>query len=146
MAASRRRIGLSEEKEGVKGSRRRPLILSDIDQIADIEKKEEQPEKKGVEGVPGEESIAIFEPYDPEKARQEVMKTGEEGLPEEIREEILGLQEEEEYVTLNFEQAPIAQILNAVSETLGINFIMSPGAKGAITMQTSKPRPPNHQE
>jgi general secretion pathway protein D len=67
---------------------------------------------------------------------------GDETIPKEIREELLGVKEEEEdYVTLNFEQAPIEKILNAISETLGINFIMSPGAKGSITMQTSKPVP-----
>jgi type II secretory pathway component GspD/PulD (secretin) len=144
-ASSRRQIGLSEEKEmekGVKGSRRRPLILSDIDQIPEIkEDKETESKKIGVEPVSREESVSIFEPYDPEKARQELMRAGGEMIPEEIREDILGLQAEEEYVTLNFEQAPVAQILNAVSETLGINFIMSPGAKGSITMQTSKPVP-----
>ena len=144
-ASSRRQIGLSEEKEmekGVKGSRRRPLILSDIDQIPEIkEDKEKESQKIGAEPVSGEESVSIFEPYDPEKARQELMRAGGEQIPEEIREDILGLQAEEEYVTLNFEQAPIAQILNAVSETLGINFIMSPGVKGSITMQTSKPVP-----
>jgi type II secretory pathway component GspD/PulD (secretin) len=143
--SSRRQIGLSEEKEMekvVKGSRRRPLILSDIDQIPEIEEDKEKESKKiGVEPVSGEESVSIFEPYDPEKARQELMRAGGEQIPEEIREDILGLQAEEEYVTLNFEQAPVAQILNAVSETLGINFIMSPGVKGSITMQTSKPVP-----
>ncbi len=144
--SSRRQISTSEEEaisKEVRSPRRRPLILSEIDQASESEKKEEAELKKSViDRVPGEESVTIFEPYDPEKERQEALSKVDETIPEEIREEILGLKkEEEDYVTLNFEQAPVEQILNAVSETLGINFIMSPGAKGTITMQTSKPVP-----
>jgi len=150
MAASgvetpRRRIGSFDDQaatEEGKGARRRPLILTDIEEVPDAkEKKAETTQKAGAEGVAKGGSVSIFEPYDPEKARQEALKEGGETLPKEIREELLGVREEEEYVTLNFEQAPVAQILNAVSETLGINFIMSPGVKGTITMQTSKPVP-----
>ena len=144
--SSRRRVDLSEEEaisKEVKGPSRRPLILSEIDQASESEKKEEEEAKKaGIYHVSGKKSKAIFEPYDPEKAREEILKPDEEGIPKEIKDELLGYKEEEEdYVTLNFEQAPIEQILNAVSETLGINFIMTPGAKGSITMQTSKPVP-----
>ncbi|MGA1795785.1 MAG: secretin N-terminal domain-containing protein [bacterium] len=141
---SRRRIASSEDQAATgegKGARRRPLILTDIEEVPEAkEKKAEAPRKAGAEGIAKQGSISIFEPYDPEKARQEALREGGETLPKEIREELLGVTEEE-YVTLNFEQAPIAQILNAVSETLGMNFIMSPGAKGTITMQTSKPVP-----
>ena len=141
--APRRRFTMPDEKEvseKEKASRRRPLILSDIEEPPEIEKKKET-QKPAIESVIKKESVSVFEPFDPDRALKEAMAPGEEGLPQEIRAELLGLSPEEDYVTLNFEQAPVAQILNAVSETLGINFIMSPGAKGAITMQTSKPVP-----
>ncbi|MBN2372852.1 hypothetical protein JXL19_03570 [bacterium] len=142
--ASRRQAGLSgqgaEERE--KSSRRRLITESGVEKIlltgAD--------EKTGLDKTAyfeDEKSVPIFEPYDPEKPSEKgSVEQFEEGLPQEIKEELLGLtKKEEDYVTLNFEQAPIAQILNAVSETLGINFIMTPGVKGDITMQTSKPVP-----
>ncbi len=132
--SSRRQIGeLAEEKKDA-DSQRRSLNKSGIEKVSMTGRKEDQTETQ--------KSVAIFEPFDPEKqAKEEIIPEGEERLPEEITKELLGETPEEEYVTLNFEQAPIEDILNSVSEILGINFIMTPGVKGAITMQTSKPVP-----
>lgn len=43
---------------------------------------------------------------------------------------------EEQYVMLNFENADIGTVINTISEMLKINYILSPGVAGKITIQS----------
>ncbi|MGA1866995.1 MAG: secretin N-terminal domain-containing protein [bacterium] len=137
---SRRELVAKEEK-----SAKAPKEKKDISEEETIREEEldydlTEP-KKGLD-IP-KETVSIFKPYDPEKDKEEIQIPPEGPIPPEIKEELLGREVfPEEPVTLNFEDAPIEQILNAVSETLGINFIMASNVKGStITMQTTKPVP-----
>ena len=115
------------------------------EEIVDKKQNEEEEDEDRIKfGLDiSKETKSIFKPYDPEKDKEEPQFSSEGPIPPEIQEELLGKELFlEEPVTLNFEEAPIEQILNAVSETLGINFIMAAGTKGGkITMQTAKPVP-----
>ncbi|MEW5803533.1 MAG: secretin N-terminal domain-containing protein [bacterium] len=95
------------------------------------------------EGKGEEKDRALFTPYNPEDKAQS-QKTPPSMMPSEIKQKILSSGADtsgEEYVTLNFENAAIDDIINTVSEYIGLNYIMGTGVKGQISMQTSKPVP-----
>ncbi len=97
----------------------------------------------GVDTVKVEKNRSIFKPYIPPEKQTRLVEALPDEMPAGVKEQIISSGEfsPEEYVTLNFEQAPIDEIINTVSETLGMNYILAPGVKGQITMQTSKPVP-----
>jgi len=136
-STSRRHLSEPGEEEKEIDNGRRTFPKPGIEKVSK-EKKTDAKEKLALD-----KSVSIFEPFDPDKETPgELLEETEGDIPEEIKKELLGeAAPEEDFVTLNFEQAPIEEILNAISETIGINFIMTPGVKGAITMQTSKPVP-----
>ncbi|MGA1875037.1 MAG: secretin N-terminal domain-containing protein [bacterium] len=104
---------------------------------------EAKPAVKVITNKKDEETHTLFKPYVPQDEPQSHAEPFIDEMPAEIQEQILasGKMAADEYVTLNFEQAPIDEIINTISEALGLNYIMAPGVKGQITMQTSKPVP-----
>jgi len=45
--------------------------------------------------------------------------------------------EEDKYVSLNFDNAEIGVVIQTISELIGLNYIVAPGVKGRVTIQTS---------
>ncbi len=46
--------------------------------------------------------------------------------------------EEEKYIVLNFDEADIKTVISTIGELLGINYILSPGISGKVTIQSYK--------
>lgn len=90
-----------------------------------------------------DKSRTVFKPYVPQDKPQSQVEPLPDEIPSDVKEQIIFTGEVggEEYVTLNFQQAPIEDIINTVSEALGLNYILSNGVKGQITMETAKPVP-----
>jgi type II secretory pathway component GspD/PulD (secretin) len=42
-----------------------------------------------------------------------------------------------QYVSLNFENADLELVLRSIADITGINFIIGPGVKAAVTMRTT---------
>jgi len=45
--------------------------------------------------------------------------------------------EDDKYVSLNFDNAEIGVVIQTISELIGLNYIVAPGVKGRVTIQTS---------
>ena len=92
-----------------------------------------------------EKDRSLFTPYHPKDKPQQSQEAAapSEKVPADIKQNIVssGKVGEEEYVTLNFEQASVEDIINTISESIGLNYIMGVGVKGQISMQTTKPVP-----
>ena len=149
LASSGRRRGAYKIKVGkMEGGRRKRQPIETVAKEEIGLKKEEQIDKskqqaKETTGVSEEKNRSIFKPYIPPEKPQSFAEPFPDEMPAEVKEQIISSGEfgAEEYVTLNFEQAPIDEIINTVSEALNMNYILAPGVKGQITMQTSKPVP-----
>jgi len=152
--ASGRRKGdykIKTEKMEVGRRKRQPIKIVAKEEIG-LKKKGETEKstplavkatEDGVDTVKEEKNRSVFKPYIPPERQTRLVEALPDEMPAEVKEQIISSGEfsPEEYVTLNFEQAPIDEIINTVSETLGMNYILAPGVKGQITMQTSKPVP-----
>jgi general secretion pathway protein D len=77
---------------------------------------------------------------------EEVLEEGEEGalegeMPEEIAEVALGEPEKSEEgqqkIALDFEDADIKEVVTALAEILGINYIIDPKVRGKVNIHTS---------
>ena len=141
------RMKVEPENKGSGRRGRRPFSPDKNIQKTEI-KKEEATKNYSDEqgnGTAVEKNRTIFTPYSPPLIAPDKIEIVEakEGS-ERIEGQEIGPTEgltPDGFVTLNFQDAPIEEIINTVSEALGMNYILGPNVKGKITMQTSQPVP-----
>jgi type II secretory pathway component GspD/PulD (secretin) len=82
----------------------------------------------------------------PAPLQTEELKTPDNAQKKEILEEkkpeaAVEKKPEEQYVMLNFENADISTVISTISEMLKLNYILSPGVAGKITIQSQSKVP-----
>ena len=139
---SRRQIeGLKKEKSDLrKGqSDQGKLLANGKAENKDTGEGQKKDKEKGEQ-----KDVSLFTPYHPQDKPQESQAASpSDKIPADIKQKKFSSEKvgEEEYVTLNFEDAPVEDIINTISESIGLNYIMGTGVKGQISMQTTKPVP-----
>lgn len=94
-------------------------------------KKEVVREQPELEPLPQEEALVLPElPPEPEPDREVTLPPS---APESV---VLEETEEKKYIILNFENTDIRTIIDTFSELLDINYILTPGISGTVTIQS----------
>jgi general secretion pathway protein D len=102
------------------------------------------PKKETVKGAPLAQPAEEFklptleEEKPPEEAKKEEEEKKDAPLLEAV---ILEEVEEEKYIILNFENTDIRTIIATFSELLEINYILTPGVSGSVTIQSYRKFP-----
>ena len=129
--------GKKEEGEEAKEKKEPEEVAEGAEEVA-AEKKEEVEAPKLEEGEEILEEEIAGDEYEYEEAEEEAL--GEE-KPEEVIEvtpaEAEKPEEGKQKIALDFEDADIKEVITALSEIIGINYIVDPKVKGKVNIHTS---------
>jgi len=127
-----KREELSEEKRAEEGEKaQKEVAVEKPEEEVVPELKESEEVLKGEEGGEEEEEVR-------EEAEEEVL---EEEMPEEILEAIPAEPEKpeegREKIALDFDNADIKEVITALADIIGINYIIDPKVRGTVNIHTS---------